>query len=114
MEKQKEEKRRFQRIGLHAPLRYQIRGSTHFDNAISDNISLGGIGFINNLFIAPSNLIMLEIEIAAKILRPVGRVVFSSPMPHSNRNRLGIEFIEIDPAEKNYLSEYINLKLGKI
>lgn len=108
------EKRQFPRIDLHAPLRYQIRGSKHFDNAISANISLGGIGFINNLFIAPSTLLMLEIDIAAKILRPIGKVVFSSPLPHSNRNKLGIEFVEINPAEKNYLSDYINMKLGKI
>ncbi len=109
-----EEKRRFPRINLHTPIRYQIRGLPEFDNMVSDNISIGGIGFIGNKFIAPSTPVMLEVNILSRILKPIGKIAWSQPLPHSDRNRLGIEFLELDPIEKNYLQDFINMQLGQL
>jgi len=109
-----EEKRRFPRIDFRTPIRYQIRGTSEFDNAISDNISIGGISFINSKFIAPVTPVMLEINVLSRILRPIGKIAWSSPLPHSNRNRLGIEFLELDSQEKNYLSDYIKMQMGQL
>jgi hypothetical protein len=105
-----EEKRCFPRIKIQTPLRYQIRGTPEFNNAIGDNISLNGIGFITDKFIVPSTNIMLEINLLSWALTPVGRVVWSSPLPHSDRYRLGVEFIELDPNQKNYLTDYIDMQ----
>lgn len=104
------EKRDFSRIKLHSPLRYQIRGRHEFYNTISDNISVGGIGFVNNKFIAPLTPLMLEINVLSRILRPIGRVAWSHPLPHSNRYRLGMEFLELNPGEKNYLKDFIDMQ----
>lgn len=93
-----------------APLRYQIRGTENFDNSVSDNISLGGIGFTHNKFIAPMTHLMLQINLLSRQLNPVGRVTWVNPLSHSDRYRLGIEFVELDPQEKNYLADYINLQ----
>lgn len=109
-----EERRRFPRVKLKSPLHYQIRGSAGFENAVCDNISLMGVGFIGNKYIAPQTLLMLEINVLNRILRPVGRIVSSSALPHSDRNRLGIEFLEFDSVEKNYLREFIYMQLGVI
>lgn len=109
-----EEKRHCPRINFHTPIRYQIRGTSEFDNAISDNISTGGISFINNKFIAPATPVMLEINVLSRILRPIGKIAWSSPLPHSYRNRLGIEFLELDPQEKNYLADYIKMQMGQL
>jgi hypothetical protein len=104
-----EEKRQFPRINLRTPIRYQIRGNSLFDHAVSDNISLGGLSYIGNTFIAPSTALMLEINILSKILRPVGKIIWSQPLPHSDRNRLGIEFLELDLNEKSYLADFISM-----
>ncbi len=109
-----EEKRSFPRIRLHTPLHYQIRGSAESNNTISDDISVGGIGCKNSRFIPSKTPLNLEINVLSRILRPVGIVSWSSPMSHSDRYRLGIEFAEFDPREKNYLKDYIDLQLGKL
>lgn len=109
-----EEKRRFSRITLHSPLRYQIRGLSEFHNTLSNDISLGGVSFNNSRFIASNTAVALEINVLSRSLRPIGRVAWSSPLPHSDRYHLGIEFLEFDPKEKNYLSDYIDMQRGKL
>ena len=106
-------KRRFPRIYLRAPIRYQIRGKPEFGHAVCDNISAGGMGFISEQFIPTLTPLMLEIDVLSRILRPVGKVAWSTTLPHSNRNRLGIEFIELNNIERDYLSDYINMRLGR-
>jgi c-di-GMP-binding flagellar brake protein YcgR len=110
----KENNRRFPRIELHIPLRYQIRGTSEFNNAISEDISVGGMGFLNNKFIALSSNLTLEISILSHTLTPIGKVTWTSPLPHSNRYHLGIEFLELNPVEKRYLGDYIDMQMGKI
>ena len=107
---QKEEKRRFQRVDLHAALRYQVRGSPAFDSAIADNISESGLAFNSSKFIAPSTPVMLEESLLSRILHPIGRVSWCQPLPHSDRNRLGVEFLELDPFERKHLSDYIGIQ----
>jgi len=107
------EKRLFPRINLRTPIRYQLRGVPEFDNAISKDISSGGLSFIANKFIAPATPLMLEINILSHIIKPIGKIIWSSPLPHSNRNRLGIEFLELDPKEKDYLGDYIHMQMGR-
>ncbi len=108
-----EEKRHFPRIALKSPLRYQVRGYADFDSAICDNISEGGAGFISNRYIAPATLVMLEINVLSRIVRPVGKIVSSLTLPHSDRNRLGIKFLEMDNNDKHYLHDYINMQLAR-
>ncbi len=106
-----EEKRRFPRVNFKSPVRYHVRGEPDFENALSSNISEGGIGFINNKFLAPSMLVMLEINVLSRVLRPVGKIVSSLPLPHSERNRLGIEFVEMDHDDKRYLQNFVNMQV---
>jgi len=107
---QKEEKRRFRRIEFHTPVRYQIRGEAGFDNTISDNISEGGLAFDSSRFIVPATALMLEIGLLCRMLYPIARVSWCQPLPHSDKNRLGVEFIEFDPSEKDFLSQYLKVR----
>ncbi len=107
---QKEEKRQFQRVGLRTVLRYQVRGEPSFANSVSDNISEGGVAFNALKFIPPSTPVMLEISLLSKILHPIGKVSWCQPLPHSSRNRLGVEFLEFNPMERKYLSDYIEMQ----
>jgi hypothetical protein len=106
--------RRYPRISIDKPLRYQVRGMGGYESAIAENISVGGLGFINNEFISPKTPLMLEINVLSRILRPVGQVTRSFPLPHSSRYYSGVEFLEFNQVEKRYLSDYIDMQTGKI
>ena len=104
------ENRSFPRLNFHSKIRYQFRGRPDFDSGITKDISCGGLRLTNEQFIPTSTLVMLEINVLNRILRPVGKVVWSMPLAHSNRNQTGIEFVEFDNTEKNYLKEFIAMQ----
>ena len=106
------ENRSFSRIDFHSKVHYQVRGKPDFDSAITSNISCGGLRFSNDRFIPASTPLMLEINVLKRILRPIGRVVWSTTSAHSNRNQVGVEFVEFDTLEKNYLKDFINMQLS--
>jgi len=105
-----EEKRRFPRIKLKTPIRYQIRGESEFDYVLSDNIGVGGMSFVTNKFIASATPLMLEINVLSRILRPIGKIAWSTYLAHLHKNQLGIEFVELDPNEKNYLQDFVSMQ----
>ncbi len=109
-----EEKRIFPRLRLRAPLRYQVRGRPEVSDTVSDDISAGGISFINSKFIAPASLIMLEVNLLSRILKSVGKVAWSSPLPRSDNYRSGIQFLELDSRGKDYLNDFIHMQTGKL
>ena len=110
MEGQQQERRLFPRTKLRSSLRYQIRGTPAFSNAICDDISLVGIGFVNDEFLTPDTLVSLEISVLSKVLRAIGQISWSQPLPHSNRFRVGIKFLELYPSEKSYLVDFIKMQ----
>jgi len=105
-----QEKRIYPRIALKTPLHYNIRGKAEFSNVVTNDISLGGLSFTDDKYIAPLTDMMLEIKILSRIINPVARVSWSSPIPHSDRYRLGIEFLELDPTKRSYLSQYLEMQ----
>jgi len=109
-EKQKEN-RGFPRLNFHSKIRYQFRGKPDFDSGISRDISCGGLRLTNEQFIPTSTLVMLEINVLNRILRPVGKVAWSMPLAHSNRNQTGIEFVEFNSVEQNYLKDFIDMQI---
>ena len=108
----KEERRLFPRVGFHSQIRYQLRGKPDFNNALSDDISCGGLKFTGDRFIPTATPVMLEINVLNRVLRPVGRVAWSTVLPHSNRSQLGIEFVEFNMLEKNYLRDFVDMQLS--
>jgi len=110
----KKERRLYPRISYKSPLHYRVRGYPVFDDAISDNISGGGIGFISEKFIAPSTILMLELGVLSRTLKPVAEVVSSIAVAHSDRNRLGLKFLEMEDEEKSYLENFIKMKTGQL
>jgi len=83
-----------------------------FSHAISDNISVGGLSFIDESFFPTETLLMFEINLLSRVLHPAGRVAWSQALPHCARRRTGIEFVELNQSEKNYLTDYISMQLN--
>ncbi|MFA6217038.1 MAG: PilZ domain-containing protein [Candidatus Omnitrophota bacterium] len=104
-----QEKRQSARIKFSSPLRYQIRGNSVVNNAIGDNVSLGGMAFITDAGVPRLSTVMLEFNVLSQIIKPVGKIIRSTSLPYSDRYQLGIEFIEIDPIQKDYLDKYLKM-----
>ncbi len=108
------ENRCFPRIDFHSKIQYQVRGKPDFNSALTNDISCGGLRFTNDRFVPTSTAVMLEINVLNRVLRPVGKVAWSTPLSHSNRNQMGIEFVEFNLREQIYLKDFINMQLGQI
>jgi Tfp pilus assembly protein PilZ len=108
----KPENRVFPRVDLDSPIRFQVRGSPDFGNAVCNDISAGGLRFTSNQFVPTESALMLEIKLLERVLRPIGKVAWSAPVAHSSRNQLGVEFLEFDMLERNYLKEFINMRVA--
>lgn len=102
------EKRHFRRINVKVPLRYQIRGRPDFNNAVSNDISAGGMGFLNDGFIAPDNYLNIEINLLPEVVNATAKVIRSDALPRCDKYRLGIEFLGMDYRQKQFLTDYIN------
>ena len=107
----KKENRCTPRFNFRSQVRYQPRGKQIFDSGISNDISCGGLRFTNEQFIPTATLVMLEINLLNRILRPVGKVAWSMPLAHSSRNQTGIEFVEFNALEQNYLKDFIDMQI---
>ena len=105
------ENRFFPRVDFHSQLRYQLRGKPDFDNVLCNDISCGGVRFTSDRFIPTSSLVMLEINVLNRVLRPIGKVAWSIPVAHSDRNQMGVEFMEFNALERNYLKDFVNMQL---
>ena len=106
------ERRYSSRVKLRVPLHYQLQGDSEFGNTLTEDVSLGGIGFVNNKFLASGVRILLEFNILSRLLKAIGKIVWSSPLPHSDRYRVGIQFQELDPIVSRDLSDYIDMQTG--
>lgn len=104
------DKRVFPRVRLKTPVYYQIRGNPGGQQTLSDDISLGGIAISDNRFVPTQTVIGLKINILSKIINPIGVVAWQSRLAHSTTYRIGIQFVELDPKDKMYLSDYISLQ----
>lgn len=110
--KKDKEQRHFPRVDFHSKIRYQFRGKPDFDSGMSRDISCNGLKLTNEQFMPTSSLVMLEINVFNRVLRPIGKVAWSQALAHSNRNQTGIEFIEFDALEHKYLNEFINMRIS--
>ena len=108
------ERRRFPRIDHHAPVRSQIKGGSEYSHGIRDDLSVGGLCYICDNFIPPATQLVLEINIFCRVLKVLGKVVWANQFPHSDRNRHGIEFMEMDQFDKKFLTDYISMYLGQL
>ncbi|HRZ14810.1 MAG TPA: PilZ domain-containing protein [Candidatus Omnitrophota bacterium] len=106
----KSDQRLFPRVKLKEPLHYRTRGVSDYNYTLLEDISLGGLAFLNSRYMPPQTQLTMEIKLLSKVLRPIGKVVWTSPVSHSDRFKTGISFIEFDDNEKKFLSEYITMK----
>jgi len=108
------EKRLFPRIFIKLPFRYRMIGEKRVSASRINDISASGIGFVAEDFIAPTTNLRLEIGIPLKIINPIGQVIWSQAIPHSDRYHVGLEFTKINYKERCDLADFIDERLFHI
>lgn len=110
----KREQRVLPRVNSRLNVRCQVRGKPACSWGVTYDISASGIAFISDRFIAPRTELNLELNVMHKVLKPAGRIAWASAVPYSGRYRLGVEFIEFDIIEKNYLADYLHIQKNRV
>jgi hypothetical protein len=105
-----EDKRQSPRIKLQEPLSYQIRGLPGSSNVLSENMSSSGMGFVDDHFLAPNTTLQLQIKILSRVLNLFGKIAWSQPYPHSDKYHSGVQFVELDFGQKEYISDFVNIR----
>jgi len=109
-----QEKRKFPRVPLKVELQCQIRGINQSNRAITNDIGLGGLSFTNEGFIPTDTLLNLEIRLLSKTLSTTAKTVRVILLPFSDRYNFGVEFTDLDTKQRDYLEDYLNMRLGNI
>ncbi len=107
----KRESRRFPRVSVKFPTRYKMRRGGFYASALTKDLSICGAQLNADRFFPKGVNFNLELNILSRIINPVGTVVWSRSLPHSDEYRMGIDFIEINSEDRRYLSDYINMHL---
>lgn len=108
------ERRVFPRVDAKFPVRYRIKRGGFFASGLTENVSINGAKLNADRFFTSGFNLNLELNILSRVINPVGRIVWSQSLPNSDLYQMGIEFIEIDSQDKNYLSDYINLHTSEV
>ena len=108
------EKRNSSRLSVKFPIRFQIRRGGFYASALTDDLSVSGIKLSADRFFPKGVNLNIQLNILSRIINPVGKVVWSQPLSHSNGYKMGIEFIEMNLQDKNYLSDYLNLHTSEL
>lgn len=104
------ERRLYLRVNTKLPIRYQRKRDVFFALASAEDVSLGGAKLSVDRFLPAGLNLNLELNILSKIVKATARVAWIQSLPDSGQYRMGIEFFQLDPEEKNYLSDYINVR----
>ena len=108
-----ENRRLFPRADVNVPVNCHVRGSGASSTCVLKDISVGGLSFTADEYRAPETILNLEVNLLSRVIQAAGKVAWVSPMPHSYRYSVGVEFIEMDPVQKRFLSDYMGMRLGR-
>ena len=97
------EKRKNPRIDVSFPLECKNLPSRNYFYTVSKDLSLSGTRILINEFIPKDNLLKIHINLIDKVLDLKAKVVWCNKERVSERYSIGVEFVEINDADKDEL-----------
>lgn len=106
------ERREHPRVGIAMPVRYRgIRQSSDSAiNAITRDISRGGIRILVDEFISVFTRLVVEISIPS-VIRPikvVSKVAWVCKRPYGDQYEVGMQFIDIPQEDRRDIFEFVD------
>lgn len=110
---QSSQKRRFYRLDERLTVHYRVRGEQSAHATVTENVSIGGAGLKGESYVPMHSALDVDLNLGARVVHAVGIVTWVASMPHSDRTRFGVEFIESDPLDSEYLADFIKNRVNK-
>ncbi len=115
--KTKAERRRFERRAIHLKLRFQCLDKDHVSgvhNDLAEDLGAGGLAMVSSQELQTGQLLMLTLLLPGKEGTPAGssevnvlsRVAWSKPA-HQGGYLMGIQFLDLEPAERQLLKSFL-------
>lgn len=105
------ERRRYPRLKVSMPVGYKkLRQTPEFKKgSLAKDVSLGGIRFITDEFLALTARLVLNIDLPlpSRPISAVTRVAWIKKLPLADRYEIGNQFLEISKEDREILSEYL-------
>jgi hypothetical protein len=96
------DKRRFPRIAsAHVALVSSSRAERDGGFAKTVSLGFGGCGFVTDAVLAEGDTVELLLSLDGRAISSRARVVYT--LPAGSRHEVGVEFVEIDPADLAFL-----------
>ncbi len=98
----KEDQRRFSRIEFRESVEYEVRDARHFGGCLSCDLSLGGMRINFEEFLPLHTLVNVRFrDQSGRWVDLVGKVMWISKLPHTDRYQMGLKFVEEDNLKVN-------------
>lgn len=105
------ERRRFQRIDSHLPVRYRnLKTTTVPSDSLTNDISEGGIRFNTGEFISLACRLVVEITIPTvqRPIKAISKVAWIRKTSSGDEYELGNQFLEISKEDRALITDYVN------
>jgi len=108
-----DEKRKFQRVKTHIPVKYRkLRDGAGSEGigSLSRDLSEGGIHFRANEFISMACRLILELDVPmlTKPIKAISKVAWIKKAGSESEYEVGNQFLEISKKDRELISEYVN------
>lgn len=107
-----EEKRKGPRFKIAASVEYRmLRGSPEVKkNSIINDISIGGVRFITDEFLALTARMVVDIALPVpeRPVSAVSKIAWIRKLPNGDKYEIGNQFLEMSRGDKERLSNYLN------
>jgi len=109
---QNDERRKYERVKTHVPVRYRkLRDGAGApgESSITKNLSEGGIRFRTAEFISMACRMILELDIPmfTKPIKAISKVAWIRKAPSGDDYEVGNQFLEMSKKDKELISEYV-------
>ncbi|MEI8350580.1 MAG: PilZ domain-containing protein [Candidatus Omnitrophota bacterium] len=101
------ERRRAPRVGVSFPVECNILPQKDYFYTVSKDLSVTGVKIVTNDFLPKNNFIKLNINLIDNVLGLKARVAWCNKERVVDRYSAGLEFVEIDKQNQQYLSSII-------
>jgi hypothetical protein len=106
-------RRRYPRIPTAATvLVSQVDGRAVDQFARTSTVGLGGCGFLYREELSVGSIVELMIAVRPVAVRTLARVVYQRPVEDGSAFEVGVEFVALDPDDRQRLETLLNTKLA--
>ena len=103
-----EDRRKHPRFNISFPVECKVLPSKGYFYTVTKDLGLGGVKILNNDFVSKGNLFRLDLNIIDKVLNLKAKVAWCNKERASERHLVGLEFVEINKNDRQYLSQFLD------